>query len=478
MNQYSAEWQEWHDARLRELAKPFGWLSLRDLVWLDADESDPSAGTYSTEYGVFRRDGDWVHFDIAEGVSAGPAATALSVDSSQVADTSPDWVTVRNDRHCMSALLRAGHTLPWIVIDTVQFELINVSGHLGLRRRDSRSPLLARFFDVPVFPISHDWVLPGHFTAYLENKHRTVPTAQPGMERTLTISGMLEVEIAGVSYHLLTTGDIATGLYVSFYDPTNSDTTAAWRQVSLGVPDAQGNVIVDFNRSVNDPCAFTPYALCPAPVPENVISIPVTAGERRPTVAMTTRGLTTPVLVVDATQHDDIQGDDVQGDSSARDTVENAQSDSERVSPAVVNVAELLNTCGLDVTMVTSRRISQEYSGSVSESVAGYETIFVIDMGERPSPRAHDAEIVEVLAQGLAWQVPLIAIGAHTVSHIAALVDRYGRVETEVPCAVSEELSVALRNAGIFKAEQPAEASMTLAEFLKGTATVLLREKA
>jgi uncharacterized protein (DUF1684 family) len=39
-------------------------------------------------------------------------------------------------------------------------------------------------------------------------------------------------------------------------------------------------VEVDFNRAVNPPCAFTPYATCPLPPPENYLPLAVTAGEK------------------------------------------------------------------------------------------------------------------------------------------------------------------------------------------------------
>jgi len=36
----------------------------------------------------------------------------------------------------------------------------------------------------------------------------------------------------------------------------------------------------DFNKAENPPCAFTPYATCPLPPPENRLAVGVEAGER------------------------------------------------------------------------------------------------------------------------------------------------------------------------------------------------------
>ena len=42
----------------------------------------------------------------------------------------------------------------------------------------------------------------------------------------------------------------------------------------------QGRVLLDFNRAYNPPCAFTPFATCPLPPPENRLDLRVEAGER------------------------------------------------------------------------------------------------------------------------------------------------------------------------------------------------------
>ena len=42
-----------------------------------------------------------------------------------------------------------------------------------------------------------------------------------------------------------------------------------------------GKVVLDFNRSYNPPCAFTPFATCPLPPPQNRLKLRVEAGEKR-----------------------------------------------------------------------------------------------------------------------------------------------------------------------------------------------------
>ena len=42
-----------------------------------------------------------------------------------------------------------------------------------------------------------------------------------------------------------------------------------------------GKVVLNFNRAYNPPCAFTPYATCPLPLPQNVLPIRIEAGEKK-----------------------------------------------------------------------------------------------------------------------------------------------------------------------------------------------------
>ncbi|HET8819757.1 MAG TPA: DUF1684 domain-containing protein, partial [Xanthomonadaceae bacterium] len=37
---------------------------------------------------------------------------------------------------------------------------------------------------------------------------------------------------------------------------------------------------VDFNHAYNPPCAFTAFATCPLPPPENRLDLAITAGEK------------------------------------------------------------------------------------------------------------------------------------------------------------------------------------------------------
>jgi uncharacterized protein (DUF1684 family) len=45
--------------------------------------------------------------------------------------------------------------------------------------------------------------------------------------------------------------------------------------------DKPGELLLDFNRMENPPCAYTPYATCPLPPKQNRMAVAIPAGEKR-----------------------------------------------------------------------------------------------------------------------------------------------------------------------------------------------------
>jgi len=73
---------------------------------------------------------------------------------------------------------------------------------------------------------------------------------------------------------------------VTVQDIDRETFTADWtrwhRQHEAKLADPHGAVTLDFNRAVNLPCAYTEFATCPLPPPENRLPVAVEAGEMIP----------------------------------------------------------------------------------------------------------------------------------------------------------------------------------------------------
>jgi uncharacterized protein (DUF1684 family) len=173
-------------------------------------------------------------------------------------------------------------SLLWVSYRDVVVELILRGGRYAIRLRDPAGPERAAFTGVPAFPVDPTWIRPGRFTALAVPGRITVETARSDLRQQVTAVGTVEVEIDGQLHSLVATAGQGGRLNLSFTDPTNRTETAPWRVVSTSVPTESGSLVVDFNRAVNLPFAFTEFGTCPAPVAGNALPVRVTAGELAP----------------------------------------------------------------------------------------------------------------------------------------------------------------------------------------------------
>src|SRR5712691_4007019 len=75
-------------------------------------------------------------------------------------------------------------------------------------------------------------------------------------------------------------------LHFILRDATSTSTTyGACRFLYTAFPtnglDKTGELVLDFNRLENPPCAYTPFSTCPLPPAGNRLPIPLPAGEKR-----------------------------------------------------------------------------------------------------------------------------------------------------------------------------------------------------
>lgn len=170
----------------------------------------------------------------------------------------------------------------------VMVELAMRANKYAIRTRDSQSPVLMEFDGVPTFDYRPDLVVEARYEAYPEPEDVPIATANPlvdGVHRTV---GELVFRLPGKDheYRLHAEGEKLGALTVTFHDETNGDSTDEWRKVSTARPrvDSSGraSVILDFNRAINYPSAFTPYGTCPMPVKNNSLDARIEAGEKRP----------------------------------------------------------------------------------------------------------------------------------------------------------------------------------------------------
>jgi uncharacterized protein len=128
--------------------------------------------------------------------------------------------------------------------------------------------------------VQESFKITARFEPYPEPKKVRVPNVLGG-EFEYTSPGLLKFKIGGAEYRLEPVTEEDGKLFIIFRDLTaRTETYQAGRFLYADAP-VNGTVVLDFNKAVNPPCAFTKYATCPLPSAQNRLSVEIPAGEKR-----------------------------------------------------------------------------------------------------------------------------------------------------------------------------------------------------
>lgn len=257
---FDEAWQAWHADHERRRADPHGFLAVIALHWLDAAplRYDGVPGAWATT----------PHGDVV--VTLDPDEQLTLDDGEPVAGT-----------HNFGAIPERG-AITARYGDTV-LEIAKRGGRDLLRPRRPDHPLRAAYRGTPTYRPDPAWVLTGRYLPFDRPRPTTVGAAVEGLEHIYDAPGAITFEVGGQSHTLTAFPGTDEGLLLLFTDATSGVTTyPANRALSVAAPEKDGTVRLDFNRATNLPCAYTDFATCPLPPPENQLPIAVEAGEQIP----------------------------------------------------------------------------------------------------------------------------------------------------------------------------------------------------
>lgn len=160
--------------------------------------------------------------------------------------------------------------------------LIERDGRLAIRARDLRSRNFLNFEKLEFYRPKKKYIVEADYQAYDEPDTMRISTVI-NTEIQMLVPGVLSFELDGQKVEILPTLESAEDdeFFIMFKDQTSgSSTYAGGRFLYAKLPGESGKVSLNFNRAFNPPCAYTDYATCPLPPPENWITVPVEAGER------------------------------------------------------------------------------------------------------------------------------------------------------------------------------------------------------
>jgi len=149
-----------------------------------------------------------------------------------------------------------------------------------LRVKHADAPTRTGFRGIEYWPTSADWRVQGRFVPH--EAGRTLEIANIiGTTDKVPNPGAIEFDRDGKTFRIEALDEGEETLFLVFADRTSGHGSyPAGRFLDVAKPGVGGTVILDFNQSRNPPCAFTAFATCPLPPPENRLDVAIQAGEK------------------------------------------------------------------------------------------------------------------------------------------------------------------------------------------------------
>lgn len=261
----------WRQERLKALTAPDGWTSLVGLHWLELDSHWIGSGAGSgirlaagpAKLGMVAREGGKVWFVPERGLK-------LTLDGKPLTGR----VRLLTDRE------DGGPSVLGFDDGKGRLTVIQRGDRQALRVKDADAPSRTRFTRLDYWPLDKGWRIEGRFVPHEAGK--TLPivdivgivTAQPN-------PGAVEFARDGRTWRIEAIGEPDGALFLVFADRTSGHGSyPAGRFLDVEAPGKDGKVVLDFNRAYDPPCAFTPFATCPLPPPENRLDLRIDAGEK------------------------------------------------------------------------------------------------------------------------------------------------------------------------------------------------------
>jgi hypothetical protein len=264
---YRAAVEKWRSDREARLKADGGWLSVAGLSWLKPGANSFGTGTDQAivlpegsapaSAGVFELAGTRTTVKLAPGVVARMAGLPLSGP----AVLRPDSGDV-------------------VELGAVSLQVIERGGRFGIRLKDRNAAARREFTGCRWFEVDERYRIEAKWVSHPQPRPLKVPNVL-GQTESMPSPGYAEFSVGGTRVRLdgVLEDPRSTQLWFILRDQTSGkETYPAGRFLYADLPKA-GKVVLDFNKSYNPPCAFTAYATCPLPPPQNWMPVRIEAGE-------------------------------------------------------------------------------------------------------------------------------------------------------------------------------------------------------
>lgn len=266
---YKAEIDTWHAKRETTLKSETGWLTVSGLYWLDEGENTFGAGKENK-------------IKFPEGKAEFQMGSFILLNDEVRLTILPNIEVKRNDTIFNTGIIFNKDIEEQSVIlsyKKLRWFIIKRGNKYGVRLRDLDSDARQHFTHIDRFPVSEAWQIKAKFEAPTNKKTIAIHDVIGNTTET-TFGGTLKFEYGGKTYALDATLEDEDDLFIVFGDYTNGNKTyGAGRFLYAKKPIEGNDVILDFNKAYNPPCAFTDFATCPLPPDQNKLPFEILAGE-------------------------------------------------------------------------------------------------------------------------------------------------------------------------------------------------------
>lgn len=264
-NAYRTQIEQWRQQREAALKADGGWLTVTGLFWLKDGVNSLGSGPEN---------------DIVLPESAPPSVGTIQVGNGAAVFTASTPSVTLNGKAVREAPIHYAGPADVLSIGPLDLLLLKRGDRLALRLKDKNSALRKRFTRLSWYPVQEDWRITGRFIP-LPEPRKLVLDSVIGEQETVQSPGYVEFQRGGQTYKLQAVGQ-GQRLFFVIRDRTSGKTTyPASRFLYADAPKEDGTVVLDFNKAENPPCAFTSYATCPLPPPQNRLPLAIEAGEQK-----------------------------------------------------------------------------------------------------------------------------------------------------------------------------------------------------
>jgi len=256
-------WRQQHEA---ELKAEDGWLAVAGLFWLK--EGPNSFGAAPSN-------------DIVLPAGAAARAGVFRFQQGQtVLETDPNaTVTLKGKRVTRVEMRPDSAGSPTMVaLGDLTLHVIRRGTRFGIRLKDKNSKPRREFRGLSWFPVSPSYRATGRFHRYPAPKTLRIVSILGDVEE-LPSPGYVVFRVGGRHCRLEPVVSTPGELFFVLKDGTSGrGTYPGGRFLDVEIPKGE-QIVLDFNKAYNPPCALNPYTTCPVPPRQNHLPVSIEAGE-------------------------------------------------------------------------------------------------------------------------------------------------------------------------------------------------------